>query len=137
MSANTITIVAVIGSETHTTSSGWGKLEINGKRVSYRDATSSKWLTEYGDKHASWVECVFQVKEGDKLVWDAGSNHGNRGAIRERQKYTLIAREAADVWENETMGGPGRQATLKGRLVMMDNANQNEADRHARLIESL
>lgn len=137
MTTQPITIIAILGNESHTTSSGWAKLEINGKRVSYRDATSSKWLTEYGDKHSSWVECVFQVKEGDKLVWDAGSNHGQRGSIRERQNLTLIARADADVWENETMGGPGREATLKGRLVMMDNPIQNDTDRHARLVESL
>lgn len=109
-------ICAVIGTESHTTSSGWSKLSINGKPVTYRDASVKSWISKFGDKHSSWCECYFDVKPGDKITWEAGTNSGNRGANRERIHQIFIADDSLEVVELAPLGYPASDAKLFGRL---------------------
>lgn len=109
-------ICAVIGNEAHTTSSGWSKLSINGKPVTWRNASVKNWLTKFGDKHASWCECYFEVEPGDRIAWEAGTNSGNRGADRTRIHQVFIADEALEVIELTPLGYPASNAKLAGRI---------------------
>jgi len=106
-------IVTVIGNESHTTSRAWAKIKMDGKQLSHADSISKKWLTEYGNKHATWVECVFDVRDGAEIEWEAGSNTGARGANRTRIHQEFIADTHADVLEAQSTGYPDM---LKGRL---------------------
>lgn len=123
-------IVAIIGSESHSTSSGWAKLKINGRPVSYRDAKSKEFLTEFKDKHASWCECVFVVNPGDTISWEAGTNSGNRGANRERLNLEYEADTNCEVIETPDLGYPAKGAILKGRLRPVADRIQDAADAH-------
>lgn len=126
-----VKVTAVIGRETHSTSSGWGHLTLNGVRLSHRDAISKQWLTPYGDRHASWCEAVFQVPEGAFIEWDAGANSGSRGQHRRRQHLILRVDSSAPVWESENLGYPCR-ASLRGRLrVVRDLVAERKAKHEA------
>lgn len=111
-------ICAIIGSESHTTSSGWSKLAINGKPVTYRDASVKNWLSKFGNKHSSWCECYFEVKSGDKITWEAGTNSGNRGADKVRIHQIFVADDSLDVVELSPLGYPASDAKLSGRLQL-------------------
>lgn len=137
MSSKPSKIVAVLGSESHTTSRGWANLYINGKRVSHRDAISKEWQTKYGDKHASWCECVFTVSDGDEIRWETGANSGSRGSNRTRinQSYTFAL--DAKVVKIEGPGYPATNAELHGRLVLKSDAIADTATAHKNLVNSL
>lgn len=123
-------INAVIGSESHSTSSGWAKLKINGRAVTYRDARTKEFLTKFGDKHAMWVDCTFEVKPGDKISWDAGKNSGNRGSNRERLNLEFIVVESAEIIETPDLGYPAGGAILRGRLYQTADHNAQAAAAH-------
>ena len=120
-------IKAILGNESHTTSSAYGKLSIKGKQVSYREAKSVEWLTKFGDKHQSWVECLFEVEEGTMLVWEAGSNTGPRGINRRHQMLTLRVEAEAELWKSEDFGYPCR---LTGRLVVVEDHLKQKTATH-------
>lgn len=109
-------IQATIGTESHSTSSGWAKLKINGRDVTYRDAFSKNWVSKFGDKHASWCDCFFEVKPGDKIEFVAGTNSGNRGANRDRIHQIFVADESLEVLEIKPLGYPASEAGISGRL---------------------
>jgi len=123
-------IVTVIGRENHTTSSAWAKIKVDGKQLSHADSISKKWLSEYGDKHASWVECVFDVPNGAHIEWEAGSNTGARGANRTRIHQEFIIDSQADVLEAQSTGYPDM---LKGRLHEVTE----RVDAHAALLATV
>lgn len=85
-----LTLTALIGNESHTTSSSWAKVSINGRRMTHQDAFDKTWLTEYGDKHSSWSICQFALEPGDTVEWESGSNTGPRGRNRLRQKQRFV-----------------------------------------------
>lgn len=130
-------ISAIIGSESHTTSSGWAKLTVNGKRMSHREALTKEWLTKMGDKHANWVECVFDVQSGQVVEWDAGTNSGNRGANKARLKLRFLADESAETIETEDLGYPAKGAILKGKLRLVEDENESKAELHRMLKEAI
>ena len=117
-------ILAVLGSESHTTSRGWSNLSINGKKVTHRDAHTKEWLTNFGDKHASWCECSFAVKPGDIVVWEAGSNSGNRGANRERVNRKFVVNPDAK-FDESPLPYPAKNVRLAGSLAPVEESNQN------------
>jgi hypothetical protein len=127
-------IVAILGNESHTTSRGWSKLSINGKEANWRNAVSKNWLTKWGDKHARWCECVFEVKDGDRITWEAGANSGSRGSDRKRENLILIADSSADIFQND---GVGYDATIKGRMRLEKDINKAATDAHAELLNNL
>lgn len=114
-------ILAIIGTEAHTTSSGWSRIKINGRLVSYRDAVSEQWLSKYGDKHASWCECVFTVAPGDKVEWEAGTNSGYRGADHARINRVFVADDNAQKIELAPLGYPATSAKLAGTLRLVED----------------
>jgi len=118
-------IIAVLGSESHTTSRFWAKLSINDKPVTFRDAVSKEWQTNFGDKHAAWCECVFAVKDGDIVTFEAGSNTGNRGANRDRTNITLRFDSSVEVADIPVAAGK-----LTGRLVEICDKNADETAAH-------
>lgn len=130
-------IVAVLGSERHTTSRGWSNLSIDGERVNWRDAISTNWLTDYGDKHAKWCECVFEVEAGAKVHWQAGVNSGPRGIYRKRQNLVFVANPALDIYTSELLGYPAADAIIRGRLQLITDLEQQAADEHKQLMEEL
>lgn len=130
-------IIAVIGTESHTTSRGWAKVSVNGQQVTHREATSKEFLTKYGDKHAMWVECILKVEPGDTITWEAGANAGSRGSEHTRQNLTLIADPDAEVYETKDIGYPASNAKLRGRLRLESDADQEQATNHAALKASL
>jgi len=132
-----ITIVAVIGNESHTTSRGWSNLTINGQRVNHRDAISTEWLTKFGDKHASWCECIFRVEEGARVEWQAGANRGSRGSERVRQNLTFIADPSIEPMETEGIGYPASKAILQGRLRLVTDKHEKAKHNHQALKEIL
>lgn|SRR5262245_40525893 len=123
-------IRAILGNEHHTTSSGWGKLSINGIRKSYREAVSHKFLTPYGDRHAMWVECVFQVKPEDLVRWEAGANYGSRGSQRARQDLSYRVASDAAVIQTPELPYPAQDALLEGRLVLIGDRGEETAAIH-------
>jgi hypothetical protein len=127
-----ILIEATIGDESHTTSSGWARLLINGKRVSYKDAKSLKWLTKFGDKHARWAECLFEVKEGARIGWQAGANAGSRGRDKTRQDLVYIAAAASESIATESLGYPC-SGQLRGRLQLVSDRLKEQATAHEAL----
>lgn len=130
-------IKATIGNESHTTSKGWAKLAINGQRVYARNAKSAEWLTDYGDKHASWSECIFEVQPGDKIEWTAGKNSGNRGMNKVRQNFIFEADPSAPLCRTEDLGYPASNAGLEGRLRLIADKDQKKANRHQELAANL
>jgi len=132
-----ITIIATIGNESHTTSSGWAKITVNGQRLSHREAISKEWLTKFGDKHASWCECIFKVEEGAKVEWQAGANRGSRGSERVRQNLVFIADPAIEPVETESIGYPASEAVLRGRLRLVADEDKEARRNHEALKEAL
>jgi hypothetical protein len=132
-----IRIVAVIGNESHTTSSGWAKLFINGERASHRDAISKQWLTKYGDRHASWCECVFEITDDTEIRWQAGANSGSRGRNRTRIDKIFRADSTVAPIQIESPGYPAQSATLRGRLVEVVDAITESAANHEALKNAL
>jgi asparagine synthetase A len=130
-------ILAVIGNESHTTSSGWSKIKINGRSVSFRDASSKVWLSEYKDKHASWCECIFDVKSGDKIEWEAGSNSGYRGANHNRVHQIFVADESAESINLSPLGYPADNAKLSGKLRLVEDKIEGIAAAHAMAVASV
>lgn len=130
-------IVAVIGSESHTTSRGWASISVNGQKLSHREAVSKEFKTKYGDKHAVWVECVFKVQPGDTVTWEAGTNSGSRGADRKRQNLTFTVNPDAEVIETEALGYPASEAVLRGRLVPVADAVADAAADHRQMANCL
>lgn len=114
-------ILCVIGSESHTTSSGWSKLCVNGKQVAWRDAKTKKWVSQFGDKHASWCECTFAAQEGDLLTWEAGSNSGNRGKDQERIHKVYKFDPNVEIVDLAPLPYPAKHAHLMGRLVLVED----------------
>jgi len=114
-------IIATLGNESHTTSSMWASMKINGSSVSFRDAISKEWQSKFGDKHASWCKCAFAVKDGDLVEFEAGSNTGNRGANRDRTNIALRFDSSAEVAEIPVAAGK-----LTGRLVLIEDKNSAE-----------
>jgi len=132
-----ITIIAVIGNESHTTSSGWAKLTVNGQRLSHREAISKEWLTKFGDKHASWCECIFKVEEGAKVEWQVGANRGSRGSERVRQNLVFVADSSIEPIETEGIGYPASEAVLRGRLRLVADEDKEAKRNHEALKEAL
>ena len=132
-----ITIIAVIGNESHTTSSGWAKITVDGQRLSHREAISKEWLTKFGDKHASWCECIFKVEEGAKVEWQAGANRGNRGAERIRQNLVFVADPSVEPIETEGIGYPASEASLQGRLRLVADEDKEAKRNHESLKAAL
>jgi hypothetical protein len=132
-----VRIVAVIGSESHTTSRGWANISVNGSRLNHRDAVSKDWLTNFKDKHASWVECVFEVPNGATVTWEAGANSGSRGSDRRRQNLVFTADAGAGVYESESIGYPASNAKIQGRLRLAQDVNQAKAQAHQDLLNNL
>jgi len=129
-------IIAVIGNESHTTSSGWARLSVDGARLTHRDATSKEWQSSFKDKHASWCECVFDVREGALIQWEAGTNSGSRGSSRRRQNLLFVVDPQADILRTEDLGYPC-QGYLEGRMRLQVDENKIKADTHQLMKESL
>jgi len=132
-----ITIIATIGNESHTTSSGWAKLIVNGQRMTHREAISKEWLTKFGDKHASWCECIFKVEEGAKVEWQAGANSGSRGSERVRQNLVFVADSSIEPIETEGIGYPASDASLSGRLRLVADEDREAKRNHEALKAAL
>jgi len=113
-------IVAVLGNESHTTSSKSAALKINGTPMTYQSAISKDWQTKFGDKHARWCECTFSVKEGDIIEFEAAHNYGPRACNHDRTNITLRFDSSVDVVDVPVAAGK-----LTGRLVII--ADQNAA----------
>ena len=122
-------IIAIIGSESHTSSKAWANVAINGQAKSHRDAHTKKWVTEYGDNHATWVECSFQVEPGDIISVDAGANHG-RGGQRPRVNRQYRFDPHAAVVEIELPGVHRHNPKLEGRLILIKDAQVDAAKGH-------
>jgi len=127
-------LLATIGNESHTTSSYWMKVSVNGKAMRHGDAISKRWISKYGDKHASWCECVFEVNDGDTVSINAGSNTGNRGANRDRQMDEFVFDSTLEPVEVATTGGLG---SVVGRLRLKVDALAEAAKAHHDLAEEL
>ena len=125
--------IAVIGTESHTTSSMWTKVSVNGIPQSHRTARSNEFLTKYGDKHASWCECAITAKDGDVIKIEAGSNTGNRGANRSRTNAEYVFDSNAEVVRIEG----GGQGYIEGRFILKGDAIQSKIDQHQSLRETL
>lgn len=130
-----VRIVAVIGSEAHTTSRGWANISVDGSRLGHRDAISKNWLTNFKDKHASWVECVFEVPDRSTITWEAGANSGSRGSDRRRQSLVFTVDSGAEIYESESIGYPAKDAKIRGRLRLTVNQEQESA--HQALLNNL
>ena len=114
-------ILAVLGNESHTTSSRSAALKINAKPMTYQGALSKNWQSKFGDKHARWCECVFSVKDGDIIEFEAAHNYGPRACNQDRTNITLRFDSNVDVVDVPVAAGK-----LTGRLVII--ADQNAAD---------
>ena len=123
-------ILAVIGNESHTTSSAWSKMAINGNPTGWGDAVSKRWLTDYGDKHSRWCECLFQVNDGDTITIDAGANSGSRGVNRVRVQRTYRFEANAAVIQIQLPSLYGVQPYIEGRLVLVSDAYADAAQAH-------
>jgi len=126
-------IRSIIGSESHTTSCYWASLSMNGSKLTHREAASKEWLSNYGDKHASWCECYFDIPDGATLEWESGSNTGNRGANRTRINRTYRTDASAEVVIVDGCG----QGTLEGRLVLVGDKNAEDSERHESMRDQL
>jgi len=118
-------IKATIGSESHTTSGKWLKIKINGKPVSHWEAMSREFQTAYGDKHATWCDCFFEVGDGDIVCVDAGHNYGPRACNRDRTNLKLRVDLSIEPVEIPVVAG-----SLTGRLVVVEDAAQKAASTH-------
>ncbi|MCB0087943.1 MAG: hypothetical protein KDE54_08520 [Caldilineaceae bacterium] len=129
-------IAAVIGNESHSTSSGWSKISINGKRMSHRDASTKEWITKFGDKHASWCECTFSVVEGDAVAWEAGSNSGPRGREKVRIDLRFTVDSSAQ-YDESPLGYPAANARLAGKLLLLEDTKDSAASAHRALVKEV
>lgn len=125
-------IVALLGSESHTTSSKSASMTINGKPATYRSALSSDWQTKFGDKHAKWCECVFEVNDGDVIEFKAAHNYGPRACNRDRTDIELRFDLSVDVVDIGVVAG-----SLKGRLVLVSDRLAAAASAHEAAILDL
>ncbi len=132
-----VTIMAVIGWERHTTSSGWARLLVDGKRMGTAEAISRRWLPPYKNRHASWCECLFEVPEGATVIWDAGANSGPRGSDRVRQKLLFIVDPNSEIFETEGLGYPAQRAKLRGRLRLKKDLTRVRIRNHEALLSQL
>lgn len=98
---------------------------------------SKSWLTKYGDRHASWCECVFAVKPGDIIIWIAGCNAGNRGSERRRIHLEFRVDPEAEVTETPNLGYGSYDPTLRGRLALVRDILADQARQHREALEEL
>lgn len=128
-------IASVTGKESHTTSKAWSLVWINDTLMNWRDAASHEFLSEYGDKHTFWVECVWTVQPGDEITWKAGTNSGPRASVRVRQHLEFVVDPNTAFFASEPLGYPGGKILLEGKLRLITDHIKAAEERHTELKE--
>ena len=110
--------LAVVGSESHSTSSGSASVLRNGVQTKWKSCTPCAG----NDKHCRYFEGLFAVNDGDIITYKARANRGNKGAEKHEFHRSYRFDHTLEVIEiKPDVGYPCEPALLTGRFVEVED----------------